>query len=72
MKQANTLVTVASFNSDHEAEVARGILEYSGIQAYVFKDDCGGMLPQLQSIRGVHLKVNAQDREKALEILEME
>jgi hypothetical protein len=72
MKQEDTLVTVASFSSDHEAEIARGILEDSGIQAYVHKDDCGGMLPQLQAIRGVRLKVNAQDRQKALEILEME
>ena len=66
----NDLITVASFNSDHEAQVAKGILQSSGIDAFVFKDDCGGMMPQLQSITGVHLKVSAHDKEKARVILE--
>lgn len=66
----NDLITIASFNSDYEAQIARGILRSSGIEAFVFKDDCGGMMPQLQSITGVHLRVSAQDEEKAKRILE--
>ena len=66
----NELITIASFNSDYEAQVAKGILHSSGIDAFVFKDDCGGMMPQLQSITGVHLKVSAQDEDEAKSILE--
>ena len=67
---SDTLATIASFNSDHEAELTRGILQSEGIEAFVFKDDCGGMLPQMQIIRGVYLKVNRQDEKRAREILD--
>lgn len=70
LKMSDTLATIATFNSDHEAELARGILQSEGIEAFVFKDDCGGMLPQMQIIRGVHLKVNRQDEKRAREILD--
>ena len=67
---SESLTTIATFNSDHEAEMARGILQVEGIEAFVFKDDCGGMLPHLQSIRGVYLKVKTCDEIRAREILD--
>ena len=67
---SDTLATIASFNSDHEAELARGVLQSEGIEAYISKDDCGGMLPHLQSITGVHLKVKVRDEIRAKEVLD--
>ena len=67
---SNTLATIATFSSEHDAELARGILQSEGIEAFIFKDDCGGMLPHLQAIRGVHLKVKEKDESRAKEILD--
>jgi hypothetical protein len=39
----NKLITVASFSSDFEADIARGKLQSSGFASFIFKDDCGGM-----------------------------
>lgn len=68
--RSDTLATIASFNSDHEAELARGVLQSEGIEAYISKDDCGGMPPHLQAITGVHLKVKLEDEIRAKEVLD--
>ena len=57
------------FNSEIEAEISRGQLEASGIQAFVSKDDVGGMRPHLQLSHGVRLMVSQEDLELAREIL---
>ena len=36
---ANKMITVASFSSDFEAEIAKGKLQSSGIDSFIFKDD---------------------------------
>lgn len=66
---SETLVTIESFTTEVDAEIAKGKLEASDIPAYLFKDDCGRMQPHMQLTRGITLKVNEHDALKALEIL---
>lgn len=63
------LVTLRVFNSEVEAELAKGQLEGSGIPAYIFKDGCGNMYPNLQLARGIELKVQAMDEAQAQDVL---
>ncbi len=65
----NALKTIATFGTEIEAELFKGKLESSGIKAFIFKDDCGGMRPHMQLTDGVKLKVAAIDLEIAKEIL---
>jgi hypothetical protein len=62
-------VVVEKFTSRMEAEMAAGLLEAEGIQAFVSADDAGGAYPQLQSLRGVELIVFPEDEDRAREIL---
>ena len=64
------LVTIASFSSDFEAEIARGKLRASGIDSFVFKDDCGGMRPHMLLTAGIQLKVNERESEDARIVLQ--
>ena len=57
----NKLITIASFSSDFEAEIAKGKLQSSGIESFIFKDDCGGMRPHMLLTAGVQLKVIERD-----------
>jgi hypothetical protein len=50
--------------------MARQILENSGVNAFIFKDDAGGMEPHLQRTSGVRLLVNRVDAESAHQILQ--
>jgi hypothetical protein len=63
------LKTIAIFSTDIEAELIKGKLESSGIDSFIFKDDCGGMRPHMQLTDGVQLKVNDADFETAKVIL---
>lgn len=67
------LKVVQTFNSEVEAEMARGLLEAEGIQAMVLSDDCGGMYPQFQELsKGVRLLVAPAALALAREILGVE
>jgi hypothetical protein len=61
-------VTVRTFQSTMEAEIAKGALEAAGIQAFVQADDAGGMRPHLQQ-HGVALMVAAEDAARAERVL---
>ncbi|MBU2500190.1 DUF2007 domain-containing protein [bacterium] len=63
------LVAVATYLNELDAAVARNRLDSLGVAAVVQADNCGGMRPHLDLIRGVKLLVHTDDREKALEIL---
>jgi len=67
---ADRLTVLEVFNSEIEAEVSRSRLEASGIEAFVSKDDAGGMRPHLQLSQGVRLLVSEADVEVAREILQ--
>jgi hypothetical protein len=63
-------VVVGKYENEIDAEIAKGHLEASGIQASIFKDDGGGMLPSLQNTEGVQLVVNETQSEKARKIIQ--
>jgi hypothetical protein len=67
---ADDLVTIAVYHSEPEAELARSRLQAAGIDAMVTRDDGGGMYPQFQLVRGLKLRVRAEDEERGRELLE--
>jgi hypothetical protein len=69
MAEPEDWVEVGVFNFRHEAEVARSVLEGSGIAAMVNSDDAGGQRLDLQFIRGARLYVQRQDEDRAREAL---
>lgn len=58
------------FSNEIEARMAQELLQKSGVEAFVFKDDVGGMEPQLQLTAGVRLLVSGVDAGRAHQILE--
>ena len=64
------LIVIRTFANEVDAEIARQHLETNGVEAYVRKDDCGGMYPWRQEMRGVFLEVLDKDQETATEILD--
>jgi Putative prokaryotic signal transducing protein len=63
-------VVLKVFATEMDANMAQDILGDEGIKAFVFKDDAGGMEPQLQRTNGVRLVVNCVEAERARKILE--
>ena len=63
------LVVLRVFSNEIEAGMSQQVLQESGVKAFVFKDDVGGMEPQLQLTGGVRLLVNRSDAERAHQIL---
>ena len=63
-------VVVGEYENEIDAEIAKGHLESSGIQASVIKDDGGSMLPSMQITEGVQLVVTESQSEKAKKILQ--
>ena len=63
------VVVLKTFNNEIEAEMAQQMLHEAGVTAFVFKDDAGGMEPQLQRSSGVRLVVNRADAQHANKML---
>jgi hypothetical protein len=64
------LVTVQTYTSRPEAEIARGLLESNGIDVLIIADDAGGMIPSpMQYSYGVIVKVQKKDFVKAKQLL---
>ena len=63
-------VVVATYQVEHEAELARAILESNGVRAAVLRDNAGGMLPMLQPLFQMRLVVAPEDAEIARRILD--
>ena len=66
---ASDLVTLEVFADQMIADLAKGALEARGIAAIASADDCGGMEPQLQLVRGVRLLVTRENEAAAREVL---
>ena len=65
-----TLITVATFADVPQAELARERLGLEGIQAFVFDEQTGAVMPYLVgSMGGIRLQVAPGDADKAKEIL---
>ena len=60
------LVAVSTFSSRTDAQVAKGVLDETGIESMIRSDNAGGMYPALG---GTDLLVKAEDLEKATEVL---
>lgn len=60
---------IATYTAAYEAEIAQSHLEESGIDAFISKDDAGGMDPQMQLTRGVRLLVRQHEADEAVYIL---
>jgi hypothetical protein len=63
-------VVIKTFSNETDAAMTQQMLTESGVRAFIFKDDAGGMEPQLQLTEGVRLVVNRADAERAHEILQ--
>lgn len=61
------LIAVASFPSDAEAQIAKGVLDEAEIESMIRSDNAGGMYP---SLAVVELLVRAEDFQRATEALE--
>jgi len=60
------LITISTFRSTADAQIAKGILDEAGIESMIRSDNAGGMYPALA---GADLLVNAEDVERATEEL---
>jgi len=63
------VVVLRVFNNEIDAGMAQQLLQEGGIMAFVFKDDAGGMEPQLQRSAGVRLVINRADEQRAHQML---
>lgn len=61
---------VKTYGNLTEAEIARDRLKDAGINAFLRKDDAGGMHPQMQLTQGVKLIVHERDVNEADELLQ--
>ena len=66
---SDEVVVLKTFNNEVEADMAQQVLHEAGMTAFVFKDDVGGMEPQLQRTNGVRLVVTRVDAKRAHELL---
>ena len=66
---SDEVVVLKTFNNEFEAGMAQQLLREAGMTAFVFKDDAGGMEPQLQRTNGVRLVVSRVDAHRAQKLL---
>jgi len=66
---SDEVVVLKTFNNEMEAGMAQQVLQEAGMQAFVFKDDAGGMEPQLQQTNGVRLVINRIDARLAHKLM---
>ena len=70
MSDQPATVTIATFPSEVEAEVAQSILAANAIDAIVLTDNAGGMLPSMHLLKETRLVVRAEDAEAARAVLQ--
>jgi hypothetical protein len=63
---SSDLITISTFRSTTDAQIAKGILDEAGIDSMIRADNAGGMYP---AISGAELLVRAQDVDKAQDAL---
>jgi len=64
-----TETAVGFFFNEVEAVMTRDLLESAGIKAWIQKDNCGGMYPQMALLHGIKVFVAKTDKSEAMEIL---
>ena len=60
------LITLSTFRSTADAQIAKGVLDEVGIESMIRADNAGGMYP---AISGADLLVRAEDADKAHDAL---
>lgn len=63
-------VVVRRFMTQSEADLAQAILAANGIEAFLLRDDAGGMLPAMSLMSEIRVVVAPEDAEAAREVLE--
>jgi uncharacterized caspase-like protein len=66
---SDEVVILQVFNNEVDARMAQDALQKAGVNAYVFKDDGGGMEPHLQQTLGVRLVARRAQAELARQVL---
>lgn len=61
------LISVSTFRSTADAQIAKGVLDDVGIESMIRSDNAGGMYPALA---GADLLVRAEDAKKATDALQ--
>ena len=64
---SSKLITVSTFRSAADAQIAKGILDEEGIESMIRADNAGGMYP---AISGADLLVRSEDVAKAHDVLQ--
>lgn len=64
------MTRVETYGTELEAEMALGQLQALGISGILEMDDAGGMAPQLDAVRGIHVLVYPEDAAHARAILQ--
>jgi hypothetical protein len=65
--KSSDLVTLSTFRSSADAQIAKGVLDAAGIASMIRADNAGGMYP---AISGAELLVRSEDLEKARDALQ--
>jgi hypothetical protein len=63
---SSNLITVATFRSVADAQMAKGMLDEAGIESMIRSDNAGGMYP---AMAGADVLVRAEDAERATNTL---
>jgi hypothetical protein len=66
------LVSIRTFFSESEADIAHGALTAFGIESLLSHDNCGGQRAHLNLARGIRLLVKPEDVAQAEEVLQVE
>ncbi len=64
------LMSIATFSTMHDAELAQARLEELGIRSFISRDDAGGAHPELQFTQGVRLMVRSEASAEARQVLD--
>lgn len=64
--ESSDLVTISTFRSTADAQIAKGALDDAGIASMIRADDAGGLYP---AIGGADLLVRSEDADKARDAL---
>ena len=63
---SSDLITISTFRSTADAQIAKGILDEAGIESMLRADNAGGMYPAMS---GAELLVRSEDVDKAHDAL---
>jgi hypothetical protein len=72
MREEDELITVATFSTRAEADLAQDRLKVEGVDAFVFDDMTAGVMPYLAGPSGIRVQVPTEQAARAREVLGIE